>query len=585
MSSFYRLKDFFIRNKFKYIIGLFCLLFVDLIQLLVPKIIGNLTDDFTNNVLNNSLIIKYSFYIILTGLLIGIGRFFWRTHIITTSRVLEYELRKKLFNHILSLSPNYFNNHKTGDLMSHATNDINAVRIALSFGIIIMVDSIFIMILSIFMMIRTTSLKLTILAIFNLPIIIYLTRNFGKKIYKRSRIVQESFSNLTNITQESFSGIRVIKSFVQDDLISKKFSNISKENLNKNLNLVKTSGILSPLLQFIASTSVLITIFYGGRQVILGYISLGDFVAFNSYLGLLTFPTRGIGRVINVLQRGAASMDRLNLIFDEKSEILPVSNPIYHKILNGKIEFKNVNFKYENSNHNALSNISFTLNPGKTLAIVGKTGSGKTTLVNTLLRLYDIHHGEILLDEQNIKNYNLKTLRENIAYVPQDNFLFSKTIKYNIGFGFENLISDEKIYQAAKFAQVYNNIIDFPDKFDTILGERGITLSGGQKQRVSLARAIIKNPSILILDDSFSAIDTQTEEKILDNLKGYAKDKTTIIISHRISTIKSADEILHLDSGEIIERGTHEELLSLNGSYKDLYEKQLLEDKINQEEE
>lgn len=583
MSSFYRLKDFFIRNKFKYILGLFCLLLVDIVQLLVPRIIGNLTDDFTNNILNSDLIIRYSFYIIITGFLIGIGRFFWRINIVGTSRELEYELRKNLFNHLLTLSPNYFNSHNTGVLMSHATNDINAVRMSLSFGIIIMIDSIFIMILSLFMMIKTTSLKLTLLAVFNLPIIIYLTRNFGKRIYKRSRIVQESFSNLTNITQESFSGIRVIKSFVQEDLVSKNFLKISKDNLEKNLNLVKISGVFRPLLQFIASISVLITIFYGGRQVILGYISLGDFVAFNSYLGLLAFPTRGIGMVINVLQRGIASMDRLNLIFDEKPEILNPIKPIGHKFLDGKIEFKNVNFKYENSNHNALTDINFSINPGDTLAIVGKTGSGKTTLVNILLRLYDVNEGEVLLDHKNIKEYDLKTLRENIGYVPQDNFLFSKTIKYNIGFSFEDKISDEKIYKAAKFAQVYDNIIDFPDKFDTLLGERGVTLSGGQKQRVSLARAIIKNPSILILDDSFSAVDTQTEEKILGNIKSLTKDISTIIISHRISTIKSADQILYLDGGRIVERGTHDELISLNGLYRDLYKKQLLEDKIEKE--
>lgn len=582
MKSFYRLKNFFIRYKWKYTFGLICLLFVDIAQLLVPKIIGSLADDFSNNILDDKLIMKYALYIIITGLIIGLGRFFWRVNIIGTSKILEYELRRDLFDHLLTLSPNYFNSHKTGDLMSHATNDVNAVRMALGFGLVIMVDSVFIMVLSLFMMVKTTSFQLTFLAVFNLPIIIYLTRNFGKTIYKRSRIVQESFSNLTNVTQESFSGIRVIKSFVQDDLVAEKFSRVNQENLDKNLSLVKVSGVFRPLLGFVSSISLLITIFLGGKQVILGYISLGDFIAFNSYLGLLSFPTRGIGMVINVLQRGFASMDRLNLIFDQESEVLLPINPIKENITNGKIEFKNVSYRYNGSNYNALSNISLNLHKGKTLAILGKTGSGKTTLVKLLLRLYDIDAGEILLDNRNIKDFSLKDLRESIGYVPQDNFLFSNSIKYNIGFALENDIPDENIYHAAKVSQVYHNIIDFPQGFDTLLGERGVTLSGGQKQRISLARAIIKNPSIIILDDSFSAVDTHTEERILENLKDFTSNITTIIISHRISTIKSADEIIYLEEGKILERGNHEELLLINGAYRQLYEKQLLEEKINE---
>lgn len=585
MGSFYRLKSFFIKHKWKYILGLFWLLAVDTVQLLIPKIIGNLTDDFTNNILNRELIIMYAIYIVIAGLFIGVGRFLWRIYIIGASRIAEYTLRKDLFNHLLTLSQNYFNSHNTGDLMSHATNDIKAVRLALGIGIIIIIDSIFIIILSLSMMVGTTSLKLTLLAVFNLPIIIYLTRNFGKTIYKRSRIVQESFSDLTNITQESFSGIRVIKSFVQDDLISEKFSEVNENNLEKNLNLIKISGVFRPLLGFVFSISLLLTMYFGGRQVILGDISLGDFIAFNSYLILLSGPTRGLGTVINILQRGLASMDRLNIIFQEKPEVVSPLIPSKENIKHGNIEFKNVSFKYNNSNHRALSNVSFSIKQGETLAIIGKTGSGKTTLVNLLLRLYDIDEGEILVDATNIKEFSLKTLRENIAYVPQDNFLFSQTIKYNIGFAFENHLSDEMIYDAAKISGVYEDIMDFPKGFDTNLGERGVTLSGGQKQRVSLARAIIKNPSIIILDDSFSAVDIETEEKILNNLKEYTKNITSIIISHRISTIKNADEILFLDNGKILERGKHEELLNLNGAYKDLYEKQLLKEKTEKGED
>lgn len=581
MKTFNRLKEFFLENKWSYIFGLFWLLAVDAVQLLVPRILGNLTNDFQNNALNMEQILKYAIYIVLTGTVIGVGRYFWRIYIIGNSRKLEYHLRRELFDHLLTLSPNYFNTHKTGDLMSHATNDINAIRMAMGFGVIMMVDSIFIIVLSLFMMVKTTSLKLTLIAIFNLPIIVFITRKFGTTIYNRSRIVQGAFSDLTEVSQESFAGMRVIKSFVQEDLVSDNFYQVNQDNLKKNLDLVKISGSFRPLLQFIFSISLLITIFYGGKEVIRGNMSLGSFIAFYTYLGLLNWPTRAIGQIINVLQRGAASMDRLNVILDEKPEIVNKDNAINLDTIKGKIQFNDVSFKYPNSNYNALSDINFTLEQGKTLAILGRTGSGKSTLVNLLLRLYDIEEGSIFIDDVEIKDLSLKTLRENIGYVPQDNFLFSQSLKENIAFAFDEEIADNKVYDAAKMAEVYGNIMEFPRAFDTILGERGVTLSGGQRQRTSIARAFIKNPAILILDDSLSAVDTETEEKILDNLHSLTRDTTTIIISHRVSTIQSADEIIFLDQGKIVERGNHDELLNLNGFYKDLYEKQLLEEKIN----
>ncbi|OLS02526.1 ABC transporter ATP-binding protein [Tissierella creatinophila] len=580
MHSFKRLKKFFQENKRGYIVGLIWLLFVDLVQLIVPKILELLTDSFQNNSINRSDLIKYCIYIVLTGVGIGVGRYLWRIYIIGNSRKLEYYLRKKLFQHLSTLSPNYYNHHKTGDLMSHATNDINSVRMALGFGTIMLIDSLFIIILSLFMMIRTTSLKLTIIAVFNLPIIILLTRKFGNIIYNKSKEVQIALSDLTETTQENFSGIRVIKSFVQEDLVSQEFTKTNNRNFQKNLDLVKISGSFSPLLQFVFSISLLITIFYGGKQVISGNISLGSFIAFNSYLALLNWPTRALGQVINVLQRGAASMDRLNTIFDEKPDIVEKKEAIVLDKFKGEIEFKDVNFKYLNSNYNALNSISFKVNKGDTLAIIGKSGSGKTTILSLLLRLYDIESGSILIDNINIKDISLASLRKNIGYVPQDNFLFSQTLEDNIAFSFDDEIPIEKVYEAAKASEVYDNILEFPDGFNTILGERGVTLSGGQKQRVSIARALIKNPSILILDDSLSAVDTATEENILNNLNKLGENITKIIISHRISTIQSADEILLLDDGVIVERGKHKELLKLDGLYKDLYDRQLLEEKF-----
>ena len=583
MKSFLTLKEFLLKHKWSYAFGIIWLLIVDFIQLLVPQILRNLTNDFQNNLLDPAGIIRYALLIIGTGIGISFGRYLWRIYILGTSRNLEYYLRNKIFNHLLKLSPNYFNTHKTGDLMAHATNDINAVRTALGQGIMMIVDSSFMIVLSLIMMVRTTNLRLTAIALFTLPLIIVVVNRFGKIIHKRFGYVQEAFSNLTDTIQESFSGIRVAKSFVQEDLVFEDFTNINNDNLEKNLELVKVSGTFHPFIQFISSISFLLVILYGGKEVILNRIDLGDFIAFNSYLGLLVWPMMALGFVINRLQRGAASMDRINKILEEVPEITDRNNPIELKDVKGRIEFKNVNFKYPNTDTYALKDLNFVLEPGKSLAILGRTGSGKTTIISTLIRLYDINEGSISLDGVDIKNLSLDSLRSNIGYVPQDNFLFSTTISQNIGFSFDEELPISKIHEAAQMAQVYDNVMEFPNKFDTILGERGVTLSGGQKQRTSIARAIAKKPAIMILDDSLSAVDTETEEKILNNLETIMDTTTTIIVSHRISTVKDCDEIIYLDEGRIVERGNHNQLIALNGFYKDLHEKQLLEEKISKE--
>lgn len=580
MKSFYSLKDFFKDHKKSYFIGVFWLIAIDFVQILFPQIIRHLTDDFQDAVMTQNRIYMYVFLIILTGGFISIGRYFWRIYILGTSRELEYYLRRKTFGHLLDLSPNYFNKHRTGDLMAHLTNDINAVRMAIGQGTIMLVDSMFMTILSILMMILTTSFKLTLTALLTLPFIIVFVSKFGRVINKRFKIVQESFGDLTDTTQESFSGIRVIKSFVQEDLIEDHFESINNENLEKNLNLVKVSGTFYPFIRFISSLSFLLIIFFGAKEVILSNISLGDFIAFNFYLSLLVWPMMALGYVINVIQRGGASMDRINQILEEKADIKEINQPLTVGNLKGQVEFKNVSFTYPGSKVQALSNISFKLEDGGSLAIIGRTGSGKTSIISLLLRMYDIDEGEILLDGHNIQDLSLKDLRRNISYVPQDNFLFSTSIYENIYFPLEKPILKNKVYQAAKDAEIYENIMGFPEAFDTVLGERGVTLSGGQKQRTSIARALIMEAPILVLDDSLSSVDTETEEKILNNLKNNYKDKSKIIISHRISTVKDADEILVVDEGSIVERGNHEDLISFNGIYRDLYEKQLLEEKL-----
>ncbi|WP_422485272.1 ABC transporter ATP-binding protein [Gudongella sp. DL1XJH-153] len=585
MKSFLTIKEYFLEHKKYYIIGVLWLIVIDAVQLVVPQILRRLTDDLQYGNLDKDKLMLYAFLIVATGLFIGVGRYFWRIYLIGSSREIEFKIRNKLFSHLLTLSPNYFNTHKTGDLMAHATNDINAVRMALGPGTIMIVDSVFLLIFSLFMMVRTTNLSLTAASVFTLPIIILLVTKFGRIIYRKFKIVQEAFSNLSDITQESFSGIRVIKSFVQEKLVSTNFESVNENNFNRNMELVKVHGGFHPLLQLISSISYLVIIFYGGRQVINGTISLGDFVAFNSYLGIIIWPTRALGMVINVLQRGAASLDRLNVIFNESSEIKEKENPIPLRPFRGNIEFRNVSFAYPNTKHNALTNVSIKVPEGKTLAITGRTGSGKSTIANLLLRLYDITGGEVLVDGSDIRDVSLDDLRKHIGFVPQDNFLFSQSIRDNIALAYDKPPADSEIAEASRLAQLYDNIMDFPQKFDTVIGERGVTLSGGQKQRLSIARALIKKPPMLIMDDSLSAVDTETEEKILEGIKGFSKDITTLLISHRISTVKGADEIIFLDDGKVVERGTHDELLLAEGEYFELYQRQLLEEQVSSKED
>lgn len=583
MKILRNLKNFFRDNKRYYILGIILLIVIDSIQLLMPQILRSATNLLQDELLTMRGLIIHSLLIITIGLVMALGRYFWRVYLYGSSRRLEYYLRNKLFNHLLTLSPNFYNTNKTGDIMAHATNDINAIRATFGQGIMMVIDAVFLTILTIIIMIRTTSLKFTALSLMTLPLISIIGRRFSQIIHRRSRGVQESFSNLSNQTQESFSGIRVIKSFVQEDLVIDNFLEVNQENLEKNLSLVKVSGLFSPLTQLISSISFFIVILYGGRLVIYEQMSLGDFIAFTNYLSILIWPMMAVGWVINIVQRGLASLDRINEILDVPADILDKPNSQFLPSIEGAIEFRNVNFTYKNAGTKALSNINFQVQPGESLAIIGPTGSGKSSLVKLLLRIYDDYEGEIFIDGTNIRDIKLKSLRGHISYVAQDNFLFSRTIKENIAFSREDQPTDREIIEAAKFSQVYKNIIDFPLGFDTILGERGVTLSGGQKQRVSISRAIIKDSRILIFDDSFSSVDTDTEEKILANIESLDWQPTTIIISHRISTIKNADQILVLDDGKIIQAGNHSSLLKdKEGLYNYLYERQLLEEKVAQ---
>lgn len=579
------LLKYFRKYKVQYILGIFFLLFIDVVQLYIPQILKYFANDYQRGVLTMASATKYAILTIVTGLMVAVARYFWRNFIIGNSMRVDYDLRKDFFWKLTSLSQNFFNTHKTGDLMSLATNDINAVRMTLGQGIIMFIDSTFLLILNLVMMIKTTNVLFASKVLFTIPLIILIVMRFGGVIHSRFKAVQAQYGKITDRAQENFSGIRIIKAFGQEEENAKLFREDNQDYYNKNIELAKLQSFFNPFIHVLSNISYMLLLFFGAKEVMAGTMLLGDFIAFNAYLGLMMWPARALGMVIVFMQRGAASMDRLTNIFRTEPEIVDREGAIELDEIKGNIEFKNVSFKYAPELPYALKDISFKIEPGKTLAILGRTGSGKSSIVNVLLRLYDINEGEILVDGHEVKDVTLNSLRENISYVPQDDFLFSKTVKENIEFHYEHELDDEMIEKYAKIAGVYDDIIEFKDGFDTILGERGVTLSGGQKQRVSIARALAKEKNVLIMDDSLSAVDTQTEEEILKNLNTDEADVSKIIISHRVSTIKDADEILFIEDGAIVERGTHDELVSLGGRYNKLYEDQLLEQKINRGDE
>jgi ATP-binding cassette subfamily B multidrug efflux pump len=566
----------------RYLFGIVFLIIVDICQLIPPKLIGFITDNISKGTATKGLILKYIVYIVLIAALMALGRYVWRIFIVGSSRYVEYDIRNKFFTHLQSLSTNFYDENKTGDLMALATNDLNAVRMALGQGVIMIIDAVFLSMLTIAIML-SINVRLTLLSLLPLPFVSLVSLKFGKMMHKKFTRVQEAFSKLTDLVQENFSGIRIIKSFVQEEKEFQKFYVENTNNLKANMSFIRIWGLFSPLVEFIASLGLVMLVGYGGVYVIYGNISLGDFVAFNMYLGNLIWPMMAIGWVINLIQRGFASLERIEKILKEKPEIFDV-NTSRTATLKGDIVIKDLTFSYKTMKRAALSNISLTIKEGQTLGIVGRTGSSKSTLINLLLRLYNVEEGKIFINNEDINRIPLNTLRENIGFVSQDSFLFSNTLSENINLAFEEL-DMEKIVQSTKDADIYDNIMEFPKGFETMVGERGVTLSGGQKQRTSIARALIKNPDILILDDCLSAVDAKTEVEILKNLKVIMKEKTSIIISHRISAVKDADIIIVLEEGEIIQRGTHEYLIHEDGIYKDIYEKQLIEAQIQSEGE
>jgi ATP-binding cassette subfamily B multidrug efflux pump len=565
--------NFMKSHAISYIAGILILFGTTFLAMLIPKLLGLITDGLNRKDMTQGSIIQNVLLMMAIVVAVFILKFLWRYFLIGNCRSIECYLRDHLFKHMQTLPLSFYSNSRTGDLVAYAINDVQAVRMTFGFGSIQILDGSTLAIVSILFMVQTINPVLTIMALAPVPVAVFIMVNVGRLIRGRFRKVQEAFASISEKVQENISGIRVIKAFAQEKEEVDNFLKYSQRRVDTQMSLTRISALLGPCAQICFGVSFLLFIVYGSKLVIEGTITLGDYVAFNTYMLAIMGPVTNISRIIDVWQRGLASYRRLATIFDSPSASGLTSEDGSVCDIKGRLEVKNLNFTYPGAKRRALKNINLTLDQGRTLGIIGKTGSGKSTLINLLLRLYDIDDGRISIDGTDINDIPVDILRECIGYVPQDNFLFSTTIRQNIEF-FKSIYTEDEVEEAARLSGVYDNIVSFPEGFDTVIGERGTTLSGGQKQRISIARAIIKNPSILILDDSLSAVDTKTEEEILGNIKKLLDDRTGILISHRISTIMNADEILFMSGGRIAERGTHEQLMGLKGLYYELYKAQ-----------
>jgi ATP-binding cassette subfamily B multidrug efflux pump len=578
MKVFKTLKNDFIANRWRILIGLVALLIVDVLQLFIPRVIKYAIDDLTLGTMVPSRLLFYGLEVLILALGIGGFRYVWRFFLLGATRRIEKALRDRLFIHLQTLSPSYFSHTKVGDLMAHATNDIEAVRMAMSLGVVFLVDTIILGVLTIFFMIYIHP-TLTLFAILPMPLITLITLLFSRAIHHRFEIVQKSFASLTERVREAIAGIRVIKAYVLEERERKKLSQLSQDYIQKNLNVTRVWGMFFPIILFFSNLSMAIVLNVGGRLTIFQSISTGDFVAFMSYLGLLAWPMMALGWAINVIQRGGASMERLNRIFAVTPEIFDASGVTPRGPLGGSIDLRGLTFSPGDGRNPLLQDIYLSVEKGERMVVVGRTGSGKTILCNLVARILEPPQGHLFFDGIEIHEIPLEVLRSSIGYVPQDTFLFSDTIRENIAFGKRDA-TDKEIEEAARLAQIYDEIMRFPQGMNTVIGERGITLSGGQRQRIAIARALLMDPPIFILDDALSSVDIQTEEKILEGLEKFLRGKTSLLITHRIAPLRRADRIIVLEQGRVAAMGDHNTLLSQGGIYTDLYWQRQLEEEL-----
>jgi len=558
-----------------FLVGAVCVLLNNGTYILFPQVIQRAVDGLNHGIDWHKLLL-YSLLLVAVVLIKGVFQFLTRWIIIGISRDIEFDLRNDLFRHLESLSYSFYQRTRTGDIMAKATNDLNAVRMLLGPAIMYTANTIVFTLGALAFMLKISP-RLTLYAFLPLPAISIVIQYFGRRIHERFERIQAMFSDISARAQENFSGARVVRAYVQEEAEIAAFEEANQEYIRRSLKLVRLMGMLWPTLETTLGLAVVLVLWLGGREVLLGRISVGKFVAFNTYMVQLTWPIIALGWVINIFQRGTASMGRINELLIEKPEIIDSPTLDAPQQIVGDIEFRHLSYSYNGAP--VLHDINLRIPAGSSLAIVGPTGSGKTTLVNLIPRVYDAARGSVLIDGRAIQDYPVETLRRNIGFVPQETFLFSDTIRENIAFGTDH-VTDEEIKNAAQGANIAADIESFPEQYRTIVGERGLTLSGGQKQRTAIARAIIRDPRILILDDALSSVDTHTEDKILNHLREVMLGRTTIFISHRVSTVRNADQIAVLHGGRLVELGTHDELIAHNGYYTDLYNKQLLEEEL-----
>lgn len=575
MKVFLDLGWFFKERKKQYLIGILMLMFVAFLQLLPPKIIGFIVDEISNGTLTISYLTKWLGILALAAIGMYILRYYWRIMIFGSAIYLARQLRERLFHHFTKMAPSFYQKKRVGDLMAHATNDLSAVQQTAGAGVLTLVDSLTTGGFVIAAMAITISWKLTLIALIPLPLMAILTSYYGKLLHKRFRYAQEAFSSLNDKAQESISGVKVIKTFGQEKEDTEDFVQLSQEVVDKNIRVAKIDSLFDPTISLIVGICFFLSIVFGTRFILSNDMSIGDLFAFTSYLGLLVWPMLAFGWLFNIVERGSASYDRIMDLLDEQVEIDDKENALDQKA-EGDLQFNIEEFKFPGDERTALHHVQFTLKRGETLGIVGKTGSGKTAILKLLMREFEGYTGEIIYGNHPIDSYKKQRLREAIGYVPQDHFLFSTTVAGNIAFANAGATMAQ-VEDAAKLAFIHEDILQFTDGYKTVVGERGVSLSGGQKQRISIARALMMEPELLILDDSLSAVDARTEEAILEALKEKRTDETTIITSHRLSAIQHAHQIIVMSEGTIIEKGSHEQLMELKGTYYEMYQLQQLE--------